>query len=65
MQQKRNDHGELNFYLLKCLVALVDHSHVSRAAKALSVSHPAHMRFRDQVTRSLEAKDAMSYVQGG
>ena len=27
--------------------------------------HPAHMWFRDQVTRSLESKDAMPYVQGG
>lgn len=44
MQQKRNDHGELNFYLLKCLVALVDHSHVSRAADALSISQPAMSR---------------------
>ncbi len=44
MHQKRNDSGELNFYLLKCLVALVDHAHVSRAAEALSISQPAMSR---------------------
>jgi DNA-binding transcriptional LysR family regulator len=49
MQQKRNDSGELNFYLLKCLVALVDHSHVSRAAEALSISQPAMSRAMSQL----------------
>jgi len=44
MQHKRNDSGVLNFYLLKCLVALVTHSHVSRAAEALSISQPAMSR---------------------
>lgn len=44
MQQRRNDTGELNFYLLKCLVALVDHAHVSRAADALSISQPTMSR---------------------
>lgn len=49
MQQKRNDSGELNFYLLKCLVALVDHSHVSRAGDALSISQPAMSRAMAQL----------------
>ena len=49
MQQKRNDTGELNFYLLKCLVALVDHSHVSRAADAVAVSQPAMSRAMSQL----------------
>ncbi|SCK56810.1 transcriptional regulator, LysR family [Variovorax sp. HW608] len=49
MQQKRNDTGELNFHLLKCLVALVDHSHVSRAADAVSISQPAMSRAMSQL----------------
>ena len=49
MQQKRNDTGELNFHLLKCLVALVDHSHVSRAADAVSISQPAMSRAMGQL----------------
>lgn len=49
MRQKKNYGGELNFYLLKCLVALVDHSHVSRAAEALSVSQPAMSRAMSQL----------------
>jgi DNA-binding transcriptional LysR family regulator len=49
MQQNRNDTGELNFYLLKCLVALVDHSHVSRAAESLSISQPAMSRAMSQL----------------
>ncbi|MEJ8809497.1 LysR family transcriptional regulator [Variovorax ureilyticus] len=49
MRQKRNDSGELNFHLLKCLVALVDHSHVSRAADALLISQPAMSRAMSQL----------------
>lgn len=49
MRQKRNDTGELNFHLLKCLVALVDHSHVSRAADALLISQPAMSRAMSQL----------------
>ncbi|MDM0105718.1 LysR family transcriptional regulator [Variovorax sp. J22R24] len=49
MHQERNDNGELNFYLLKCLVALVDHSHVSRAAEAMSISQPAMSRAMGQL----------------
>jgi DNA-binding transcriptional LysR family regulator len=44
MYQERNDNGELNFYLLKCLVALVDQSHISRAADTISISQPAMSR---------------------
>ncbi|SDZ99926.1 LysR family transcriptional regulator [Variovorax sp. YR216] len=49
MRQKRNDTGELSFHLLKCLVALVDHSHVSRAADALLISQPAMSRAMSQL----------------
>jgi DNA-binding transcriptional LysR family regulator len=62
MQQKRNDSGELNFYLLKCLVALVDHSHVSRAADALSISQPAMSRAMSQL-RAVTADPIL--VRGG
>jgi len=62
MQQKRNDSGVLNFYLLKCLVALVDHSHVSRAAEALSVSQPAMSRAMSQL-RAVTADPIL--VKGG
>lgn len=62
MQQKRNDSGELNFYLLKCLVALVDHSHVSRAAEALSISQPAMSRAMSQL-RAVTADPIL--VKGG
>ncbi|MDM0048103.1 LysR family transcriptional regulator [Variovorax sp. J22R115] len=44
MHQERNANGELSFHLLKCLVALVRHSHVSRAAEAISISQPAMSR---------------------
>ncbi len=49
MQEKRNGSGELSFHLLKCLVALVDHSHVSRAADAVSISQPAMSRAMSQL----------------
>jgi DNA-binding transcriptional LysR family regulator len=62
MQQKRNDSGELNFYLLKCLVALIDHSHVSRAADALSISQPAMSRAMSQL-RAVTADPIL--VKGG
>jgi DNA-binding transcriptional LysR family regulator len=62
MQQKRNDSGELNFYLLKCLVALVDHSHVSRAAEALLISQPAMSRAMSQL-RAVTADPIL--VKGG
>ncbi len=62
MQQKRNDSGELNFYLLKCLVALIDHSHVSRAADALSISQPAMSRAMSQL-RAVTADPIL--VRGG
>ena len=62
MQQTRNDSGELNFYLLKCLVALVDHSHVSRAAEALSMSQPAMSRAMSQL-RAVTADPIL--VKGG
>lgn len=62
MQQNRNDTGELNFYLLKCLVALVDHSHVSRAAEALSISQPAMSRAMSQL-RQVTADPIL--VKGG
>ena len=64
MQQKRNDNGELNFYLLKCLVALVDHSHVSRAAEALSVSQPAMSRAMGQL-RTVTADPILVKGVGG
>ncbi|MDL9997301.1 LysR family transcriptional regulator [Variovorax sp. J22P240] len=44
MHQERNANGELSFHLLKCLVALVCHSHISRAAEAISISQPAMSR---------------------
>lgn len=47
--QERNSGSELNFYLLKCLVALVDHSQVSRAASAVSISQPAMSRAMSQL----------------
>lgn len=62
MQQRRNDSGVLNFYLLKCLVALVDHSHVSRAADALSISQPAMSRAMGQL-RAVTADPIL--VKGG
>lgn len=62
MQQKRNDSGELNFYLLKCLVALVEKSHVSRAAEALSISQPAMSRAIGQL-RAVTADPIL--VKGG
>ncbi|HEY2257501.1 MAG TPA: LysR family transcriptional regulator [Variovorax sp.] len=62
MQQNRNDSGELNFYLLKCLVALVDHSHVSRAAEALLISQPAMSRAMSQL-RAVTADPIL--VKGG
>jgi DNA-binding transcriptional LysR family regulator len=64
MQQhkRRTDSGELNFYLLKCLVALVDHSHVSRAADALSISQPAMSRAISQL-RAVTADPIL--VRGG
>lgn len=49
MQEKRKGTGELSFHLLKCLVALVDHSHVSRAADAVSISQPAMSRAMGQL----------------
>lgn len=39
----------LNFFLLKCLVALVDHSHVTRASEALAMSQPAMSRAMSQL----------------
>lgn len=62
MQQRRNDSGVLNFYLLKCLVALVDQSHVSRAADALSISQPAMSRAMSQL-RAVTADPIL--VKGG
>lgn len=62
MHQKRNDTGELNFHLLKCLVALVDHSHVSRAADAVSISQPAMSRAMGQL-RAVTADPIL--VKGG
>lgn len=62
MQQKRNDSGVLNFYLLKCLVALVDHSHVSRAGEALTISQPAMSRAMAQL-REVTADPIL--VKGG
>ncbi|MGJ7512147.1 LysR family transcriptional regulator [Variovorax sp. GT1P44] len=47
--QQVNATSELNLYLLKCLVALVDHSQVSRAAAALSISQPAMSRAMSQL----------------
>lgn len=64
MQQKRNDNGELNFYLLKCLVSLVDHSHVSRAAEALSISQPAMSRAMSQL-RAVTADPILVKGVGG
>jgi DNA-binding transcriptional LysR family regulator len=62
MQQKRNDGDALNLYLLKCLVALVDHSQVSRAATALSISQPAMSRAMSQL-RAITADPVL--VKGG
>jgi DNA-binding transcriptional LysR family regulator len=62
MQQTRIDSGGLNFYLLKCLVALVDHSQVSRAAAALSISQPAMSRAMSQL-RAITADPVL--VKGG
>lgn len=47
--QQRSPAIELNLYLLRCLVALVDHSQVSRAADALSISQPAMSRAMSQL----------------
>ncbi|MGJ7511899.1 LysR family transcriptional regulator [Variovorax sp. GT1P44] len=47
--EQANATSELNLYLLKCLVALVDHSQVSRAAAALSMSQPAMSRAMGQL----------------
>ena len=61
MQEKIGS-SELNFYLLKCLVALVDHSQVSRAAAALSISQPAMSRAMSQL-RTITADPVL--VKGG
>jgi DNA-binding transcriptional LysR family regulator len=45
------DDQSLNFYLLRCLVALVEHSHVTRAADALDMSQPAMSRAMSQLRR--------------
>jgi DNA-binding transcriptional LysR family regulator len=60
--QERNSSSELNFYLLKCLVALVDHSQVSRAAAALSISQPAMSRAMGQL-RAITSDPVL--VKGG
>ena len=39
----------LNFFLLECLVALVDHSHVTRASEAIAISQPAMSRAMAQL----------------
>lgn len=47
MRQK--DDLSLNFFLLRCLVALVDNSQVTRAADALDMSQPAMSRAMGQL----------------
>lgn len=39
----------LNFFLLRCLVALVEHSHVTRASDSLAMSQPAMSRAMSQL----------------
>jgi DNA-binding transcriptional LysR family regulator len=54
----------LNFFLLKCLVALVEHSHVTRAADALSMSQPAMSRAMSQL-RQLTGDPILVKAQNG
>lgn len=54
----------LNFYLLKCLVALVDQSHVTRAADSLSISQPAMSRAMQQL-RTLTGDPILVRGEGG
>lgn len=48
---RQRDDQSLNFYLLRCLVALVEHSHVTRAADALDISQPAMSRAMSQLRK--------------
>jgi DNA-binding transcriptional LysR family regulator len=62
MRQK--DDLSLNFYLLRCLVALVDHSQVTRAADALDISQPAMSRAMSQL-RQLTSDPILVKAQVG
>lgn len=46
---RQRDDLSLNFFLLRCLVALVDNSQVTRAADALNMSQPAMSRAMSQL----------------
>lgn len=48
---RQRDDQSLNFYLLRCLVALVEYAHVTRAADALDMSQPALSRAMGQLRR--------------
>jgi DNA-binding transcriptional LysR family regulator len=48
---RQRDDQSLNFYLLRCLVALVEHSHVTRAADSLDMSQPAMSRAMGQLRK--------------
>lgn len=54
----------LNFFLLKCLVALVEHSHVTRASDALAMSQPAMSRAMSQL-RQLTGDPILVKGKGG
>ena len=49
MRQKSKEGKTLDFHLLRCLIALVDHAHISRAADAISMSQPTMSRALGQL----------------
>lgn len=64
MQKRSRDPRTLDFRLLRCLIALVDHAHISRAADALAISQPSMSRALSQL-RAFIADPILVKEEGG